>query len=173
MLTTIDNANGHGQVARKAKTNNVWREINVPQPNAIKRYNMCMNGVHRSDQVLATQNVLRKCMRWWKTLFFHGIDIFHLFKEHQKQHPEIEALRRPNDYSLVNFWEELVRQLCNFPEYDLPPSFKCQPSTSYWPVSDYTYACLFTNSEAELCCLLQAGKRSEAGVFLLQRTSMW
>ena len=41
-----------------------------------------------SDQILATNNVLRKCMRWWKNLFFHLSDIavvnrFILFKEHQ------------------------------------------------------------------------------------------
>lgn len=127
MITTIDNANDHGQVNRKAKTNNVWRQVSVNQPSAIKRYNNYMNGVDRSDQILATQNVLRKCMRWWKTLFFHAIDIavvnsFILFKEHQKEHPEIEGLRRPNDYALVNFREELVRQLCNLQEYDLPPT---------------------------------------------------
>ena len=34
-----------------------------------------MNGVDRSDQLIGTNNVMRKCLRWWKTLFFHLIDI--------------------------------------------------------------------------------------------------
>ena len=85
-----------------------------------------MNAVDRSDQILATNNVLRKCMWWWKTLFFHLIDIavvnsFILFKEHQANNPDDEALHRPNDYALSSFREELVRQLSGLPEYDDPP----------------------------------------------------
>lgn len=126
LLTTIDNANEHCEVKRKVRNDNVWTEISVPQPIAIKRYNMYMNAVDRSDQILATNNVLRRCVRWWKTLFFHVVDIavvngFILFKEHQAKHPEIAALQRPRRYALVDFREELVRQLCGFPEYDVPP----------------------------------------------------
>lgn len=40
LLTTIDNANDSVQVSRKAKTNNVWRSVNVPQPVAIKRLSL-------------------------------------------------------------------------------------------------------------------------------------
>ena len=86
-----------------------------------------MNAVDRSDQILATNNVLRKCMRWWKTLFFHLIDIaivnsFILFREHQAKNPDDEALHRPRDYSLSSFREEIVRQLCGFTEYENAPS---------------------------------------------------
>lgn len=35
-LTTIDNASEHAQVKRRAKTNNVIRELTIPQPHAIK-----------------------------------------------------------------------------------------------------------------------------------------
>ena len=73
-----------------------------------------MNAVDRSDQILATNNVNRKCMRWWKTLFFHLIDIavvnsFLLFKEHQAKFPDNVDLHRPNYYSLGDFREEIVR----------------------------------------------------------------
>ena len=70
MLTTIDNANDQVQVSRKSKTAGVWSTKVVPQPKTISNYNKYMNAVDRSDQILATNNVLRKCMRWWKTLFF-------------------------------------------------------------------------------------------------------
>ena len=85
-----------------------------------------MNAVDRSDQILATNNVLRKCLRWWKTLFFHLIDIavvnsFILFREHQAQFPDNPALRRTADYSLAHFREEIVRGICDLPEYSEQP----------------------------------------------------
>ena len=126
LLTTIDNANDQVLVKRKKRTGGVWHTKVVPQPQVISNYNKYMNAVDRSDQILATNNVLRKCMKWWKTLFFHLIDIavvnsFILFKEHQVQFPDNEALHRTADFSLADFREEICRQLCDFPEYDLPP----------------------------------------------------
>ena len=64
MLTTIGNANDGLLVNRKTKTANVWRVKQVPQPQTISQYNNYMNVVDWSDQFLATNNVLRKCMRW-------------------------------------------------------------------------------------------------------------
>ena len=75
VLITIDNANDHGQVNRKTKTARVWSTKVVSQPKALSNYNKYMNAVDRSDQILAANNVLCKCMRWWKTLFFHLVDI--------------------------------------------------------------------------------------------------
>ena len=75
MLSTIENTNDSIQVKRKTKTAGVWSTKVIQQPKAIATYNKYMNAVDRSDQVLATNNVLRKCLRWWKTLFFHLIDI--------------------------------------------------------------------------------------------------
>ena len=59
-----------------------------------------INGIDRSDQLIGTNNVMRKCLRWWKTLFFHFIDIaivngFFLFQEHQANFPDDENLQRP------------------------------------------------------------------------------
>jgi len=126
LLTTIDNANDKVQVNRKSKTAGVWSTKVVHQPKTVSNYNKYMNAVDRSDQILATNNVLRKCMRWWETLFFHLIDIavvnsFILFKEHQVKNPDNEALHRTRDYSLSSFREEIVCQLCNLPDYDEPP----------------------------------------------------
>ena len=140
VLTTIDNANDRVQVNRKSKTAGVWSTKVVYQPKAISNYNKYMNAVDRSDQILATNNVLRKCMRWWKTLFFHLIDIavvnsFILFREHQANNPDDEALHRSKDYSLSSFREEIVRQLCDFPEYEeAPSSTKLKPSH---PLEDF------------------------------------
>ena len=47
-----------------------------------------MNGVDRLGQILTTNSVLRKSMKWWKTMVYHLINMavvngFILFKEHQ------------------------------------------------------------------------------------------
>ena len=106
----------------------VYQEVDVVQPLAIHRYNQYMNAVDRSDQMLACHSVYRKCYRWWKTLFFHLIDIAIansplLFQEHRAKHPDTPALHRQPTYSMVDFREELVRQMCSLAEYDRPPVY--------------------------------------------------
>ena len=127
MITTCGNANETTQVSRKRKAGGTWSATVVQQPEVFHMYNQYMNAVDRSDQILATHNVQRKCMTWWKTLFFHLIDMavvnsFILFKEQQRKFPDNEALRRPAKYSLASYREELVRDICNFPAQDVPPS---------------------------------------------------
>ena len=83
----------------------------VHQSKVIDLYNKYMNGDDRSDQLIGTNNFMRKCLRWWKT-FFHLFDIaevngFMLFREHQANYPDDEALQRPKDYSLPDFRDEL------------------------------------------------------------------
>ena len=40
----------------------------------IEKYNAYMGGADKSDQLLSYHNVLRKTLRYWKTLFYHMID---------------------------------------------------------------------------------------------------
>jgi hypothetical protein len=169
MLTTIDKADESIEVTRRAKTNGVYREIHVPQPQTIKRYNMFMNAVDRSDQILATNNVLRKCMRWWKTLFFHLIDIavvnsFILFKEHQAKFPDIEELQRPQSYCLAEFREELVRQICDFPEYDVPPASSRVKPTQPAGLYDIVHIPEFSNTIRRRCVVCYKQGRGELKV---------
>ena len=129
MLTSIDNANDFLFIDRNEKVRNVWQRVRVKQPKAVHNYNQYMNAVDRSDQILAKNSALRKCMRWWKTLFFHMIDIavvnsFILFQLHRAEHPDVEELKRPNKFSIAEYREELVRQLAGLEEYDQPPVFK-------------------------------------------------
>ena len=84
--------------------------------------------VNRSDQILATNNIHRKCVRWWKTLFFHLIDIaivnsyIAIVNSYIRANsPDEPALKRPASYSLTNFREEVVNGLCGFAEYGPPP----------------------------------------------------
>ena len=106
VLTTIDNANVKTHATRKCKNaQGRWISKDIPQPGVISNYNSYMNAVDRSDQILATHNVLRKCVGWWKTLFFHLIDMtivnsFLLFQEQRRNFPDEPALKRASDHSL-------------------------------------------------------------------------
>ena len=84
-----------------------------------------MNGVDRSDQYLAKYNLLRKCLRWWKTLFFHMIDIslvnaFILFQSFRKENPKSVPLKRANGYSVLEFREAVIRQILDLTEFGTP-----------------------------------------------------
>ena len=131
VLTTISNANQHVKVTRKVKdADGKWtKDNNVKQPKAIDLYNQFMNGVDRSDQILAKNNSLRKCIKWWKTLFFHMIDIavvnsHIIFQCHRKDNPDKEELKRPNKYSFLEYREEIVRQVVGLNEYGQPPAYE-------------------------------------------------
>ena len=125
MITTGGNANDHTQVNRKVRTDGQWANRSVRQPSIFQTYNMKMNAVDRSNQILTAFSTQRKCVRWWKTLFFHLIDIavvnsFISFQAHRAAHPEIE---RPAGYSQCDFQDEIVREICGFDEYGEPPLF--------------------------------------------------
>ena len=86
----------------------------VKQPECVYRYNQFMNGVKKSDQHLAKYNLLRKCIRWWKTLFFHMVDIsvvnsFILFQKHRAMNPGNESLARLKSYALLDFRQAVIR----------------------------------------------------------------
>lgn len=69
MLTTSGIANDAVEKKCKTKTGGKWDEKKGAQPEVFSMYSQYMNAVHRSDQILGTQNVQRKCMHWWKHFF--------------------------------------------------------------------------------------------------------
>ena len=70
---------GHAvnKVSRKkvSKKRGTIENFEILQPTIIEKYNAYMGGVDKSDQLLSYHNVLRKTLRYWKTLFYHMIDI--------------------------------------------------------------------------------------------------
>ena len=97
----------------------------VRQPFVVHRYNQFMNAVDKSDQYLAKYNMLRKCIRWWKTLFFHLIDIAAV----KMASFSLINLEKPIQhlyyitYSVLEFREEVIRNLADINEAS-PPVFK-------------------------------------------------
>ena len=126
MLPTLDVANSYVEVQRKVKQDGKFSTNLVKKPSCIQRYNEYMHGVDKSDQHLAKYNLLRKCIRWWKILFYHMIDIavvngFILFQQHRKLNKDNIILHRPKTYALLDFREAVIRQLADLKEYVDPP----------------------------------------------------
>ena len=129
ILSTLHSANDQVTCMRRTKVNGKFEKVNIPQPLSVHDYNQFMNGVDRSDQMLACHNISRKCFRWWKILFFHLVDIavvnsFLLFQKYRQGHADVEGLRRGSGYSVVDFREALVRQINGWSEFDDPPAYE-------------------------------------------------
>ena len=127
MVSSIEKGNGTTDVKRKVKgPDSKWESNSVKQPICIHRYNKFMNGVDRSDQYLAKYNLLRKCLRWWKTLFFHMIDISLvngsiLFQSYCKANPRNKSLKLPKKYGVLEFREAVIRQILTLDMFGSPP----------------------------------------------------
>ncbi|KAL1484872.1 hypothetical protein MTO96_049932 [Rhipicephalus appendiculatus] len=121
MMSTIHTANNHVLAKQSEKKNGKWQEISVRKPKLVDDYNSGMLGVDKSDQMIASYNVLIKCVRWWKTLFFHSLDIacvnsFIIFQAHRRRHAEAPELIRPSNYDQLSFRMELAQQLLDLEE---------------------------------------------------------
>ena len=76
VMSTCYPGHSNGTVKRRVKesTGNS-HTMDVPIPMSIQQYNRFMGGVDKSDQYLSYHNVNRKTDKYWKTPFFHLVDI--------------------------------------------------------------------------------------------------
>ncbi len=49
--------------------------VNVPCPLMLEHYNKYMGGVDKSDQMISYHKVSRRTVNYWKSIFYHFIDI--------------------------------------------------------------------------------------------------
>lgn len=134
VMSTIHSGSKFSEASRRCKENGQFKQYTVKQPYVIKDYNKYMSGVDRSDQMIGRYNMLRKTNKWWKTLFFHLIDIarvnsFILFQNFREQNQDIPELKRKKRYSQLEFTEELIRGLAQLSLHDEIPSFNVRRIT--------------------------------------------
>ncbi|CAL7939067.1 unnamed protein product [Xylocopa violacea] len=104
-LTTRDNA-GMTTVKRNLRSG---VEVNVKKPSITVNYLKYMGGIHRADQYASTYCFLRKSLKWWRKLFFWGLEIclinsYILYKLEKKKRNE-----RPLTH--LRYLKTLVQQL--------------------------------------------------------------
>ena len=76
VASTVHRGNADNKVKRRVKKDSGGcEEVLVPIPNSIYAYNRHMGGVDLSDQLLQYHQTRRQTHKYWKTLFYHCVDI--------------------------------------------------------------------------------------------------
>ncbi|KAM3875240.1 piggyBac transposable element-derived protein 4-like [Diretmus argenteus] len=87
-----------------------WRMDKIPCPTPILAYNKNMGGVDLSDQLLQYYTTHRRSDRWYRTMFFHFVDI--ATTNAYIMHRDITDTHQAQHKSHKDFQAELVSQLC-------------------------------------------------------------
>lgn len=134
MCSTVHQAYSGQTVRRKVKKAGVWSNKSIPFPDSITDYNRYMGGVNLSDALLTFYSIRHKTMKWYKTLFFHFVDIavvnsFLLHKELFKVRQD-PSQTKPFTHKL--FREQLALDMLEFAAGSAatPPT----PPTSCMPI---------------------------------------
>ncbi|RXN32289.1 piggyBac transposable element-derived 4-like protein [Labeo rohita] len=128
MCSSIHKAFTGDTVTRNAKgSDGVWRTRLIPIPSAVKDYSKHMGGVDLSDSLIEYYNVLHKTTKWYKTFFFHFLDIavVNSFILHQ----ELAKAQKKAPFTHKLFRETLVSELARVGRGRNPSAPK-DPSTS-------------------------------------------
>ncbi|KAM3849815.1 nipped-B-like protein B [Diretmus argenteus] len=111
LCSTIHMAHGEATVQRRVKGADGWVLKDIPVPPAVKEYNQRMGGVDLSDALIGYYKVLHKTKKWYKSFFYHFIDIaivnaFIIHKDIAKKKGEVPMMQK-------TFRETLLQELAD------------------------------------------------------------
>ncbi|TDH12535.1 hypothetical protein EPR50_G00047400 [Perca flavescens] len=130
ICSTIHPAFSGNTVKRRVKTRgSEWTTKCIPCPTPIGEYNRHMGGVDMSNQLIQYYSVHHKSMRWYRTLFFHFLDI--AATNSYLLHKELCREKKEEPMSHRDFLQELTAQLCGV-TVKTPPG---QTHSSHVPVA--------------------------------------
>ena len=109
-------ANENTVCTRRTKKDGKYSRIEIQQPTLVNDYNKYMSGVDKSDQLIGKYESIRKTHKYWKTLFYHLLDIarvnsYILFQDWRSRNTDIPELKRSSRYAQLDFTLELIKQL--------------------------------------------------------------
>lgn len=136
MITTMHRfVNRYTFCIRRSKVNGAYRRLQIRQPRVFTDYNIHMGGVDKSDQMIGKYKALRRTSKFWKTLFYHMLDIarvnsYIMFQEFRSldKNENVKALERPKSYAQLEFTLELIRELSNISKNMKVPLFIRNPT---------------------------------------------
>ncbi|XP_055006442.1 piggyBac transposable element-derived protein 4-like [Boleophthalmus pectinirostris] len=141
MCSSVHKASSGQTVPRNIKTQGVWSIENVPVPDAVLDYNKNMGGV-LSDALIGFYTVHHKTMKWYKTLFYHFLDIVIVNSHILYRETEKTLATGTKILTQKKFREALCEQLVEYAKSSVPavpvtPSVTCMPT--YYPGSTRKY----------------------------------
>ncbi|KAK7882228.1 hypothetical protein WMY93_028402 [Mugilogobius chulae] len=134
LCSTIHTAYSGLTIKRTIRTGSEWAKKQVPCPDAVIDYNKNMGGVDLSDALIGYYKSHRKTKKWYKTLFFHFVDIaivngFLLYKELAKMKGEGSTKMNQKTFREILCKEMLTYAMGVEPEVEKPTviTLSCMP----------------------------------------------
>uniref|UniRef100_A0A3Q2ZCT4 PiggyBac transposable element-derived protein domain-containing protein n=1 Tax=Kryptolebias marmoratus TaxID=37003 RepID=A0A3Q2ZCT4_KRYMA len=132
MCCTVHAAFSGKSIQRRVKSAGAWQSKSIPAPDPVIDYNQNMGGVDLSDALIGYYSVHHKSLKWYKTFFYHFMDIatvnsFILYKELFKLRKDPASTGTPNHKKIK---EQLAAEMIQFAESTTPPSpqpLTCMP----------------------------------------------